>query len=343
MTLRRRTSTGFTLIELLVVIAIIGILAALTGAAVQKVRDRGRDVQCRSDISQLEAAIAQFKSKFGVYPPCYGGGPAGSFRLQSFYTTTDQPEVNVLLQMFPRMNVGGNVNGLLLNGMTVGQANPVFLDPNQCLVFFLSGGNFTGFTGFSTNPSFPFKPPANGDPTSARLNNGAFFDFSGLQSRLVTPKDFFDANSGNGMPTDRFNNDNLASKLQPWFMDPWGRPYLYFTSQQGNDYPFDAVQPTPTLTNFNMTPWNLLRDPATNNLLTTNQIRPFKQLSPTATASNPVYNYMNARSFQIISGGRNQYFGNGGVYAPGSGMYTLNKPGGDDFSNFQQTPLGVTD
>ena len=61
----RSRNSAFTLVELLVVIAIIGILASLTTAGVMKILSRGQMVAARTEISQLEAAIAAAKQNFG--------------------------------------------------------------------------------------------------------------------------------------------------------------------------------------------------------------------------------------------------------------------------------------
>ncbi|MDE2590127.1 MAG: prepilin-type N-terminal cleavage/methylation domain-containing protein [Patescibacteria group bacterium] len=58
---------GFTLIELLVVIAIIGILATLLMSNFIGIRQRARDGKRKSDISQLQAALEQYRADNGSY------------------------------------------------------------------------------------------------------------------------------------------------------------------------------------------------------------------------------------------------------------------------------------
>lgn len=60
---------GFTLIELLIVIAIIGILATLLMSNFIGVRQRARDGKRKSDISQMQAALEQYRADHGTYPP----------------------------------------------------------------------------------------------------------------------------------------------------------------------------------------------------------------------------------------------------------------------------------
>jgi len=352
MTAKTRIRNGFTLVELLVVIAIIAILASLTGAAVQKVRERGRDVQCRSDITQLGAAISQFKARFGVYPPCFGSGTNGTFILRTKYDTMSPsaPEIVLLRQMFPRMSLADNglrKNAAIYNGGSTeiaskgvgqGTSSPdALLDPNQALIVFLSGGTYTDYQGFSTDPERPFKSA--GGVAGARLNGGAFWEGFANGSRRITPAEYFTTIGGSDS---RFASDNADSLQQPWFVDPWGTPYLYFTSNQGNDYPFDPAftHTTPLVqtagrTAFAINPWT--RDSDTSEAL---RIQPFRENNT---------RLVEMRGFQIISAGRNRFFGPGGVRVPGVGRYTINSNdtlrnyGGDDYANFQQTPLAVTD
>lgn len=58
---------GFTLIELLVVIAIIGILATLLMSNFISIRQRARDGKRKSDISQIQAALEQYRADQGSY------------------------------------------------------------------------------------------------------------------------------------------------------------------------------------------------------------------------------------------------------------------------------------
>jgi len=58
---------GFTLIELLVVIAIIGILATLLMSNFIGIRQRARDGKRKSDLSQIQAALEQYRADNGSY------------------------------------------------------------------------------------------------------------------------------------------------------------------------------------------------------------------------------------------------------------------------------------
>jgi prepilin-type N-terminal cleavage/methylation domain-containing protein len=168
--------SGFTLIELLVVIAIIAILAGLTLAGVMVFLRKGPAVQNRHDILQLSAALQQFKSAHGVYPPSH-------IRLCSNYsmygaTPLDQESKAFLATMWPEL---GNFKGINWGSKTGG---PVFgstakatddtLEGDQCLVFFLGGPPnvggqaASGLLGFSTNPL---------NPVDKTTNRKKYFEF----------------------------------------------------------------------------------------------------------------------------------------------------------------------
>lgn len=59
---------GFTLVEMLVVVLIIAVLAALLFPALSKARERGRMVQCQSNLRQLHIAVMNHASSGGRFP-----------------------------------------------------------------------------------------------------------------------------------------------------------------------------------------------------------------------------------------------------------------------------------
>jgi hypothetical protein len=212
------------------VIAIIAVLLGLLLPAIQTVRDSARRAGVVAEISQLSNAIATYKTKFRAdYIPAFGGGtPNGEFRLCSCYaayasgTWLNWPEVVYLKSIFPQMNPFDNglrmqTGQFVTNGVftpstaTNTTGSPVGLDPNQTLVFFLTGGVFTNYQGFSNNKQEPFAPGVGGEQ---RI--GPFLE-------LASNK--YDAT---------------------WhLLDPYGTPYAYFSFDQYlNTYP-DRPWPTP--------------------------------------------------------------------------------------------------
>src|SRR5712671_4426088 len=65
---RRRSNAGITLIELLVVMVIIALFATIVGSRVGRSVDKAKKVAAKSQISEYETALDQFKLDVGRYP-----------------------------------------------------------------------------------------------------------------------------------------------------------------------------------------------------------------------------------------------------------------------------------
>jgi len=59
---------GFTVLEMVMVILIIGIVAGAAVGALSDARQRQRDSQRVTDVSELQVALAAYKRDLGVYP-----------------------------------------------------------------------------------------------------------------------------------------------------------------------------------------------------------------------------------------------------------------------------------
>ncbi|MFN5054072.1 MAG: type II secretion system protein, partial [Planctomyces sp.] len=118
--MRRRISTnsvsvresargGFSLIELLVAIVIIAILMALILPAIAGARSRAQVAQVTSDITQLDNAIAKFKSVYNVEPPSsLYIPPVGD---ASKWPAADRSKVRAIWPQFNFDTNGGLANG----------------------------------------------------------------------------------------------------------------------------------------------------------------------------------------------------------------------------------------
>ena len=96
---------GFTIIELLVVIAIIMFLAGITIPIISSIQTNAKKGVTSAQISQLELALKQFESDFGVFPPdIYTANPISiggvSIPVNSNLTTGDKCLVFFLGSVF---------------------------------------------------------------------------------------------------------------------------------------------------------------------------------------------------------------------------------------------------
>jgi prepilin-type N-terminal cleavage/methylation domain-containing protein len=205
----RSRNSAFTLVELLIVIAIIGILASLAAVGVMKALEKGKMVAARTEISQLEAAIAAAKQNLGGVDNLPSvirlwDTPAG------FNTDASSvPTVNFLTKAFGK--AWQSKSSYPWMGPSYTGTYPVTLTGMEALVFWLGGvrDGYGTFQGFSSNPSAPW------DITNTK-RKGPFYEFDSV----------------------RVLNNTTATK--PTFVNSWGGAYAYFSS---SDYAYFLSNP----------------------------------------------------------------------------------------------------
>lgn len=184
---RPRPRHAFTLIELLVVIAIIAVLLSLLMAGVMAVFGKVPEVQTRTEISQLDAALADFMAAYNLSSP----PPSSLVLREDLSYPAGDPSGSFLRKVFGKnLGAGTQVPGtpgtpwVDWNGDGIPNG-PWTLEGEQCLVFYLSGipntqqmvaGSPPGGLGFSTSNMNP--------AMSGGSRKGPFFDFK--PSRLVS-------------------------------------------------------------------------------------------------------------------------------------------------------------
>jgi prepilin-type N-terminal cleavage/methylation domain-containing protein len=167
-TLHRPRSSGFTLVELLVVIVILVFLMALLIPAISSSIRTAKNAAVSAEISQLDQALASFKSKYGDYPPSrvylnengyfpvndstplislgVYPKPVGSTQTDITLGQLAQRSLSYMRKFFPRAvfsTTGAvwttNQRFYDYNGNGVFENGGYILQGHECLVFFLGG------------------------------------------------------------------------------------------------------------------------------------------------------------------------------------------------------------
>ena len=349
---------GFTLIELLMVIIIIAILLSLLLPAVNSAMKSARKAAVSSEIAQLAQALANFKSKYGDYPPSrflaveYGdyttflgsnaslaGGTVDPTSPGTHDITLGQlaqRSVSAIRKFWPRVNTTtGQTTNLVYDFNGNGQLDaPYVLHGHECLVFFLGGvpvpdgnGNF-GMSGFDKSPTNPFTNFA----TSSNRQT-PYFEFN--PGRL-----FLDPGSASQIPG---YYDSLGNPSPPVAGAPVSLNFFAYFSAYGNgaydpndvnfyyatagtaEFEVDANSAGPIQLHY------AVNYPT----LPTTQTSPFSAISfspnpytssLTAGTATGTPTYQSPQSFQIISSGLDGLYGVGGQYVASTTAATVNLP-----------------
>lgn len=176
--------SAFTLIELLTVIAIIAILMGLLFPAIGTIKEQARKTQAKNDVANIVAAVKQYYTEYGKYPPVQAADAATA----GTDTIVGEPDAGAVADNNALFNTLRSIpEGL--------NSNPDYKYNPRRIVFF-EGKAVTD----STNPRAGFA-----DKQEA-TKKGAFYDPWGKQYTVV-----IDTNYDNVIKLDEQYNDFASS------------------------------------------------------------------------------------------------------------------------------------
>ena len=255
---------GFTMVELLVVILVLVILLGLLMPAVMRAVSTAKDASVAAEINQMAQALADFKNRYGTYPPSrILVSETGNFSTSSTSGLGNlsnwagcpllvSRSISALRRIFPRMQISttGPVAGIPggfydFNGNTTNDGAYLMEGPD-CLVFFLGGipqqtgtgtGTPTGWavTGFGTNPFNPMassiRPPTPGAWPYSQNRTPLLFEFNNgrLDDNLPLSSEGTGGLTPNGIPE---YYDSLTSHTRG-SLDGF---FAYFSAYEGVGY-----------------------------------------------------------------------------------------------------------
>lgn len=284
---------AFTLVEVLIAIAIIGILMglALTGINAARVAIQRRAIAL--EVETLSQAVESYKLKYSSYPP--DGSSLAAFRshFQGAFPSIASSEFDVLTAAAGyRLASKGSSN-------TVASDNHGgVMDPAEALVFCLGG--------FSNDPAHPFTGKG-GPLVEIKNSSGAPFSPRRFQYNVDRNEPFFPFDQSNltlqnvtgehdGLVTVSSDEDTggfgtgAVDALPVYIPKNRTLPIVYFS---GSTY--DSSFYSGTAIQGGAKPYR------------SEKVNTSVNYSPT-TASR-YYTYMNAKSFQVLSAGLDDQFG----------------------------------
>jgi prepilin-type N-terminal cleavage/methylation domain-containing protein len=377
---------AFTLIELLIVIAIILILMGLLLPAIMRVWGYVDEVRTSTEIKKLAEACDQFKNEHHMYPPAriilrermdyqpnFGGNPNSRHSIMEQYSQTC---IDTMFNGISNTPYAGPAPGRTIqqdladglwhdwNGNGIVDNNPMFLEGEEALVYWLGGMRYGAITDRGPGRGF------NRDMTKPTINTtgerkGPYFEFD--PKRITNNLDYVK----NALP---LNGVYGSGGWFPVYLDRYGVPYAYFSARgnsQNNYYHVDSAGVGgPPFTGDNNPLWLTdcarLTDqnpplgitpnpnPDLNFNTPTTIFVPYFQAQNTDPINTAQVNttYYMGDKFQIVSAGRDKLFGSGGYYnaadpenstfayppllTPSAGAKQANS---NNFTNFVQAKL----
>ena len=198
---RRR---GVTLIELLVVVGVVGVLATLTLAAVQHVREAARATACRGNLRQIGVALHSYQSTFGSFPAlAYADGTT---RIDGREVAVTQRYVSPYASLLPHLEQSALHDGF--NFAVSGQetftnadgANATVKRTRLSVLLCPSDGRLN-------SPGVNYRFCTGSGPYFGSATDGAFLVFHALR-----PRDFTDGLAHTAAVAEKLTGDGVGGR-----------------------------------------------------------------------------------------------------------------------------------
>lgn len=287
---------AFTLVELLVVIAIIGLLMGLLIPVVGGVLRRAKNTRLRVELAQIDQAIEEYKNRYGDYPPDFSDEAIVARHYRKLFPKINRQELDLLANC---MRSDGNNDGDLADPEDFSGHE---VDRAEALVFVLGG--------YSKDPARPFTGV--GGPFEIIDENASRTSPLNFQINTSRENSLFD------FPTDRLtiyatNNRYLSRDETDYQVRVYSRSNSAVLARQNDLFPvFKGIGLNAPYVYFDSRTY--ASSLSGNNIYATENvgnIRPYSTEEAILEGGTVQgYKPANANTFQVISPGLDDRFGN---------------------------------
>lgn len=327
------TRSAFTLVEMLVVISIIGILSALSIAAITSVIPRAKTAALRAEVQSLAEGIERYQSKYGDYPPDFMNWSIVERHYRKIFPDIAASELQLLYRMCD------DELDTSTDQMTgTHPYDPTAMDRAEALIWALGG--------YSSDPQYPFTGvggPLALIPGATDTTNPALYHYNIDRQNGMVDLDVqklslrkLDDSAGVTVANRITTTDDLS------LVDPFpvyraredSAPYVYFDSRTYDG--FVLVGGTQVMNGYSST---VEGDADHVRPVLSDSVNPNAATGGYGSYSNAVnaFLFMNDRSFQVLSPGLDGRFG---IVVDANGGDGITD-GSDDAPAYWQYPSGT--
>ncbi|QEG40524.1 type II secretion system protein [Roseimaritima ulvae] len=297
---------GFTLVELLVVITIIAVLAGIAIPTIGMVQRRASNASIRMEITEIEKAANNYATAYGDLPPDGSSWVVMNRHLNKAFPRISAVDRTLLYNMCHEPNVAAS------NSPSGSTFYPAAIDRAEAIVLFLGGLSADESRPF-TGPGGPFQFVGTAgtdspvDPDSYQYNidrNSPRMELDITRLTLAQlPNPTAPVSTSNRVLSNDDNGPTARGDLIPVYVPNRRQaPYVYFDSRTYG-YVVDSPIGDLPYNGYADTNWGAVRPYKTN-------LNPPGAGSFTAANVPEALRWQNPDSFQVISAGQDDHFGN---------------------------------